>query len=361
VKPLTVLMTTDAVGGVYSYSLSLAEMLGRRGVRVHLASMGPPPRPDQVAQVEAIANVALHASDFDLEWMDDPWEDVELAGDWLVELEDRLRPDVVHLNGYSHGRFSFRAPVVSVAHSCVCSWWRAVHGKEAPSSWDRYRREVRRGLDGVAVVVAPTKTMLEWLARDHGPLPRSHVIPNGVALPRRTSGEKAPMFLAAGRIWDPAKNLALLDRVAKDLAWPVVVAGEESGPSGSRERLHSIERLGALSRQQMDSWLARAAVLIHPSLYEPFGLVPLEAAASGAALLLADIPTLREVWGEAALYFAPRDPHQLVELASRLASDEAARVDLARRARTRALQHSIEESGLRYLDLYRALQQEFRT
>src|SRR5687767_1129438 len=114
--------------------------------------------------------------------MEEPWSDVERAGAWLLELEAQLRPDVVHLNGYAHGKLPFRAPVICVGHSCVCSWWRAVHGEEAPDSWDRYRAEVRSGLDGASAIVAPTAFMLRELEREYGPFRRACVIPNGIEI-----------------------------------------------------------------------------------------------------------------------------------------------------------------------------------
>src|SRR3546814_15476866 len=70
--------------------------------------------------------------------------DITRAGDWLMTLARELRPDLIHLNGYAHAALPWRSPVVVVAHSCVLSWWRAVHGCEAPPEWRTYRSEERR-------------------------------------------------------------------------------------------------------------------------------------------------------------------------------------------------------------------------
>jgi glycosyltransferase involved in cell wall biosynthesis len=347
-------MTLDAVGGVYTYAVSLARMLCKADVRVHLATMGPPPRGDQAEEALAIEGLELHVSDFDLEWMDDPWDDVDRACDWLLDLERQLAPDIVHLNGFVHGRVPFRAPVISVGHSCVCSWWRAVHGCEAPSSWNRYRDEVRSGLARVSSVVAPTAAMMGELIRDYGPFKHARVIPNGTEV-EPPAGAKDLFFLASGRLWDPAKNMAMLDRVAKRLPWPVFIAGSEVAPGGERSLVRNSNKLGSLPRREMQRWMSRAPVLIHPALYEPFGLVPLEAAAAGAALLLADIPSLREVWGSAALYFSPHDENELADLARFVATERRVRMELARRAWLRALRLSIERVAGTYLQLYREL------
>src|SRR5579884_2630204 len=98
-----VLMTGDTVGGVWTFTLELAEALGRRGVEVALAAMGGVPTESQRAEAARITNLRLFESSFKLEWMDDPWDDVRDAGTWLLDLERSLAPDVVHLNSYGHG------------------------------------------------------------------------------------------------------------------------------------------------------------------------------------------------------------------------------------------------------------------
>ena len=107
------------------------------------------------------------------------------------------RPDVVHLNQFAFGALPFAAPTLLVAHSCVCSWWEAVHGEPAPSGWDDYRDVVRRGLDGADLAVAPTRAMLDALERAHGARPHAVVLPNGRRAaafpPGRTSARTSPI------------------------------------------------------------------------------------------------------------------------------------------------------------------------
>src|SRR3954470_9267438 len=179
----SVLMTADAVGGVWTYALDLSRALAARGVRVAIAVLGPPPSPAQRAEAAALPNVTLYEHGGRLEWMDEPWQDVAAAGEWLLALERQLRPDVVHLNGYAHGALPWSAPVVMVGHSCVLSWWRAVRGEDAPDRFDRYARQVARGLAAAHVVVAPSRAMLASLQAHYGQLPRTRVIPNGRFVP----------------------------------------------------------------------------------------------------------------------------------------------------------------------------------
>jgi glycogen(starch) synthase len=157
---MKILLTTDTVGGVWTYAIELARALAPHGVEVALATMGAPVRPEQRRQAEALENVRLFESDFKLEWMPEPWNDVRRCGDWLLELEAQTRPDVVHLNGYAHAALPWSAPTVVVGHSCVLSWWQAVKGEPAPPDWDRYAEAVRRGLRAADAVVAPSAAMI---------------------------------------------------------------------------------------------------------------------------------------------------------------------------------------------------------
>src|SRR4051812_10709320 len=122
---MNLLLTTDTVGGVRTYSVQLARALRPHGAHVALATTRAPLRPDQRAQVQALHHVIVHERSFKLEWMQDPWDDVARAGEWLLDVESSFRPDVVHLNGCAHGALPWDAPVLVVGHSCVLSWWEA--------------------------------------------------------------------------------------------------------------------------------------------------------------------------------------------------------------------------------------------
>jgi glycogen(starch) synthase len=151
--PRRVLMTADAVGGVWQYALELCRELRRVGVEVLLATMGPRPSAEQRQRAEELGNVQLQESDYDLEWMAEPWDDVARAGEWLLALEREFAPELVHLNGFAHGALPWQAPRLVVGHSCVLSWWHAVRGGDVPATWDRYRAMVAAGLRAADMVV----------------------------------------------------------------------------------------------------------------------------------------------------------------------------------------------------------------
>jgi glycosyltransferase involved in cell wall biosynthesis len=371
---MKILISTDTVGGVLTYTAALAAALEAGGDEVVVATMGPPLRP---AQRQALPS-QVRESDFRLEWMEDPWDDVAAAGQWLMALEEKERPDFVHLCSYAHGTVPFQAPTVLVAHSDVLSWWRAVHNTEAPASWDRYRDETSTGLEGADAIVAPTAAMLRELEQDHPLAPeRAQVIPNGSPTPppsRATSGELhqissllgrnsdavrdegtvrkgGPFVLGSGRFWDAAKNLAALDAAAAGLSWPVVVAGD-LGEGSAPQQARSV---GALDRAALGALRRQAPIYAAPAVYEPFGLGILEAALDRCALVLGDIPSLRELWEDAAIFVDPRDPGALHKVLACLIEAPQLREDLAQRARERAAEYSIERSAASYRRLYQRL------
>jgi glycogen synthase len=352
--PRRVLMTADAVGGVWTYAMELARALGPFGVQVTLAVLGPPPSPEQRAEVTPLPHVSLHECPGRLEWMDDPWDDVAAAGEWLLALERRVAPDVIHLNGYCHGALPWSAPVLIAGHSCVRSWWRSVRKTEAPPSVDRYTAEVTRGLRAADLVVAPSGAMLCSLQRDYGPLTQTTVISNGRSEPVSPATGKEPVLLTAGRLWDEAKNVRAVYDIAGRVPWRVCVAGDEGGSTGQ----DAVCRLGRLPAEVLERWMQRAAIYVRPARYEPFGLSALEAAHAGCALVLGDIDSLREIWGGAALYVPPDDRHALLDAVQRLISEADLRERMAVRARTRAATFTPRKMVSEYADAYAWLREQ---
>lgn len=348
-------MTTDAVGGVWQYSLELSRHLERSGVRVTLVSFGPPPRPAQVTEAARHKNVRLLIAEHRLEWMDEPWADVDDAGEWLLSLERDSRPDVIHLNQFSFGALLWRAPALVVGHSCVYSWWQAVRGGRPGPHWQEYHRRVAEGLQGADLVVTPTTAMMRALRRCYGVPVRRRVIPNGRDPQRFRPEIKQNFVLTAGRAWDQAKNVVALDRVASNLPWPVYALGPTEQPDGAKMELKHLNSTGALDGQGAAQWFGRAAIYAHPALYEPFGLCALEAGLSGCALVLSDIASLGELWHGAAFFVPPHDERELTRTLLHLIGHPALREAFGKLARERALLYSAGRMGQQYLSVYHEL------
>jgi glycogen(starch) synthase len=187
-------------------------------------------------------------------------------------------------------------------------------------------------------VVAPTHAVAADLCRHYRLRREPQVVPNGSSFAPQPT-EKEPFVLGAGRFWDEAKNLAALERARAACPWPILTAGEGSA-------------LGRLQPRAVHRLLARASVFASPVRYEPFGLAIVEAARSGCALVLGDIPSLREVWGDAALFTPPDDDDSLAAALRLVIRDSELRQELSERARRRSTRYTVERMADGYSSIY---------
>jgi glycosyltransferase involved in cell wall biosynthesis len=350
---LRVLLTTDAVGGVWVFSSTLAAGLTDAGCEVLLVTLGPPPSRQQL---EALADkpIDLRITDLALEWMDPEAADHKRACRQLEQIEREFSPDVVHLNSFREAAADWSAPVLVGAHSCVRSWWQACRGGDPDEPrWRAYIENVRSGLNAADAWVAPTAAFRDSVHALYRPAVSGHVVWNGV----EPVGAKAkqPFILAAGRLWDEAKNVSALVSAASALKWPLRICGSTAGPPTSLQKAAGVEWLGELSRDDTLAQMRRAEIFATPTLYEPFGLAALEAASAGCALVLGDIPTLRELWSGAAHFVQPNEHVKLTQTLNRLCTEGALRRRMQDAARLRASEYSASRMVASYQQFYRAL------
>lgn len=347
--PRRVLMTCDGLGGVWRYAADLAAILRAEGAEILLVGVGPRP-----AGIEPPTGVALRWLDLPPAWMaPDPAAFAPLAAA-LAALARAFRPDLVHLNQPAEAaRLDIDAPVLVAAHSCLATWWRAVRGGEPPADWAWRIALERAGLELADAILAPSRSHAAALTAAYGSLP-VRVVPNACAAPPAPA-PKEDFVLAAGRWWDPGKNLAALDTAAALTSWPVRLCGALAGPDGPAVAPRHAATLGRLSAEATRALMSRAAIFVSPSLYEPFGLAALEAAHAGCTLALADIPTHRELWDGAAAFADPRDPAALAATLDALARDPARRARLAAAARDRARSFGSERQLTALRGTYAAL------
>jgi glycosyltransferase involved in cell wall biosynthesis len=348
-------MTTDAVGGVWTYATGLASALAAMEVEVHLVTMGPPPQGEKRGMLSD-RRVRLIESPLALEWQDPAGDDFCNARIFLEDLEDAIEPDIVHLNSFREASFDWLAPVVVVAHSCCNSWGVACNDTAWLSEprWQYYTRAVSSGLNRATAWVSPSQALHDVICDLYRPGSPGAVIWNGVSPAASSAKQKRRFILAAGRMWDSAKNLTTLARASNELDWPVFVAGPT--PNSAAKDFRELTLIGDLSHNALLDRMQHAAIFVSPALYEPFGLSVLEAASAGCALVLSDIPTFREFWSQAALFVDPKDDRALHDALGRLCRDDSERARLQLAARERSQHYSLNRTADAYRTLYRRLQ-----
>jgi glycosyltransferase involved in cell wall biosynthesis len=179
-----------------------------------------------------------------------------------------------------------------------------------------------------------------------------------------------PFVLYAGNI-KPHKNLERLieafhllrqNPAMRDVQ--LLIIGDEVSTYATlrravhRHKLHKHVRFfGFVSHQTLAALYRLAAAFVFPSLYEGFGLPPLEAMASGTPVITSNVSSLPEVVGDAALMIDPYEPAAIADAMRRVLDDQALAADLRRRGLARAREFSWERSIARVREIYAEVMQ----
>jgi len=355
-RQLRLLMTADAVGGVWQYATDLARALGGQSVETILVLLGPSPSVEQRNAARAIPGVSLVETGLPLDWLADTPERVRLAGRRVAELARHMRADIVQLNQPALAAdVHFPVPVVAIAHSCLATWWAAVETGPLPEDFAWRVALHGQGLRAAALTVAPSRAFAEatGAAYDLPVLPIA--VHNGRTPLLHPPAAMHDFAFTAGRLWDRGKNLATLDRAAARLGVPVKAVGPLVGPDGARVEFPNLHTPGSMSEDALAGCLAARPVFVSAARYEPFGLAVLEAAMAGCPLVLSDIPTFRELWGEVAMFVDPEDDRGFAEAIETLIGDTPLRLTQGEKARAVARSFTPARMGGQMLGLYRQL------
>jgi len=355
---MRILMTTDTIGGVWTLTRELTQQLLTEGHAIALVSFGRAPTAMQERWCRHIAaqygeHFLFRASDTPLEWMQNNDTAFRGGADLLARSAHEFHAELLHAHQFCWGALPGRLPRLITAHSDVMSWSTCCRprGLQASSWLTRYLDLVQRGLNGADAVVAPTAWMREALI-SHFRVPcKFPVVPNGRAVPPTRSTEKRLLqAVSVGRLWDEAKGIQMLLKIESPL--PILVAGEEKFEAASTST-GTLQAVGFLEECELLDLFRRSSIYIATSIYEPFGLAPLEAALCGCAVVARNLPSLREVWASAALFYDT--PEELAGLMHELAHDREMLRLAQTRARARAEEFSAARMTKEYLALYRSL------
>ncbi len=367
---MRVLMTADTVGGVWSYARELVGGLLEQGVTIVLVAFGRELSDEQSFWSKAMAaswpeTFTLISAPYALEWMECAGEDVAKSRSLVASLVSEYKPDLLHANQFCFASLDLGIPTFLIAHSDVVSWWYAVHGVAPPDTeWMRgYMQIVQSGIHHASMVIAPTEWMLQELTRCYGAPAQARVIANGSSPSEfQCQQPKHLQAVSCGRLWDQGKNTRLLRDVHSSV--PILIAGETTPPAGSSSAAlepsadDATRCLGPLGQSEMKQLFGESALYIATSKYEPFGLAPLEAAFAGCAVVANDIPSLREVWGDDALYYKRDNSASLSHVLDALAGDPLLLHSMAGKANCRARKlYTRERMTSAYLGVYEGLMQ----
>lgn len=287
----------------------------------------------------------------------------------------RTRPDVFHAPHYVLPTLTPGRTVVTI-HDCI-------HLRFPQYLPNRLAHFYARAfLSGAARKAARIITVSEASKRDimhflHTPAGRIEVVYNGfderLSAPSAVDEARvrdrfqldAPFVLYAGNI-KPHKNVdrlieafAQLRQRGLDTVKLLIIGDDISKYSNLRRLVHrhqlhqQVRFLGFVSTDTLAALYQLAQVFVFPSLYEGFGLPPLEAMANGTPVITSNVSSLPEVVGDAALLIDPMDAGALADAMYRVLTEPELRADLVRRGRERVKAFSWERSVARTRDIYR--------
>lgn len=373
-------------GGLARHVRKLSEQLVRLGVEVHVLTRGAGDLP---VEEEDRAGVLVHrvaepAKPRDLDafvsWIEDMNADMLRAG---AELAETLDFDLVHGHDWLVAEAA-HALAQRLARPYVTTIHATEYGRH--QGWvDKYPQSHIHGIERWMARVAGRVITCSHYMRGHVAdiyeidERRVTVIPNGIdpldlqpvgdldALRARFAAPDERLVLLVGRlVYEKGFQLALeaLPQVIERVGGVrFLVAGSgthEAELRAQAERLELIEHgtfLGWIGDDVLHSLYRIADLCVVPSIYEPFGLVALEAMASGCPCIVADTGGLREVVPnhDVGLRFRSRDPRSLAEMVERVLTDDALRDRLVTEASEHVLRFDWADVARQTAEVYAEL------
>jgi glycosyltransferase involved in cell wall biosynthesis len=306
-----------------------------------------------------------------------PLRDILWHQQILPGLVRKHRLDVLHVPSYRRLVWSKPCPTVATVHDLAAfrvpkkyDWKRMFYGRVVA-------RQLARRQDAIIAISQTTAQDIATFWKLDGE--KVTVIYHGMDRRRFTPGptEEAkaavrqrfgldrPFFLYVSRLEHPAKNhlhlIQAFERFQAEAAspWELVLAGSDwhgaefiHGAIQCSPCLARIRRLGFVADTDLPLLYRAAGAFVYPSLYEGFGLPPLEAMACGCPVICSAAGALSEVVGDAALTIDPRNVGQLTRHLGRVAGDAGERSRLRAAGLRRAAEFDWCRTAARTVEVY---------
>ena len=228
----------------------------------------------------------------------------------------------------------------------------------------KYRTITRRAARSAERVICVSHFTRDDVCARYGvDAERTRVIPNAPALPAGSAKPPAGRYLLYAGDLRPKKNLLSLVRAwrrlrGEGLEQRLVLAGRDFGVGDELRAAAGPEPLelpGFVDDEALDALMRGADALVHPSLYEGFGMAVVEAMVRGCPTILARATALPETGGDAAEYFEPHEEADIARAIRAVVDDPSRRAELIARGDARAAELSWTRTAAATVEVYREL------
>jgi glycosyltransferase involved in cell wall biosynthesis len=156
-NPRRVMVTTDAVGGVWRYTLELTRTLSEAGITVAVVVLGPKPQARQLDEAYRSGSSVVEVTGLPLDWTVETERELNETARILRRHAGDWRADLVHLNAPAYVGFKpWPCPVVATVHSCVGTWWAGVGRGTMPKDLAWRAARTALGMEAADAVIAPS-------------------------------------------------------------------------------------------------------------------------------------------------------------------------------------------------------------
>lgn len=335
----------------------------------HLAKVDKKNRYTIFLRKDGYSSFKLQDSRFEKVFADYPWYSWQEQWEFFLLLQ-RQNIDLMHFPHFNVP-LAYRKPFVTTIHDLTPKHF---PGQKVGKSWLRrkaYDVVLAHALKKARAIITPSLFTKNDMQKHFPDIlsEKVHVIYEGIPnLKPEARGQKLearkPYILYVG-VWREHKNLAMLIHAfhvlkKRGLPHSLVIVGEPDMYYRSLSLLwknlgleYAIHTPGFVENEYLQHYYKGADCLVLPSLYEGFGLVPLEALRAGTPVAVSNIPALREILGKSAVFFNPKSKEDMAKQIARILKDKGLRKKLQREAETTLKRYRWNENAKKTLEVYK--------
>lgn len=356
------LMTTNVKNEIWDYSVILAgALLKQIDAEILMLSFGGEPTINQKAEAESL-NVKFLFSDFSPAIFND-----SEAKSLFESTVKEFNPHILHLND-CYINSDFKKPGIFTFHNDLLNKKLCNFGINNINNYNyqdnnflKQKELINKSLNNADIIITQSRVPAEYLIKTYDLQKKIKIVYNGIDYKPYSGMRENINLLAHGNLSDRSKNISLLLNMAYKL--PDNIKLKIIGDFPPERRLpRNVEFLNNLSGEELMNVYKTSSIYIAASSYESNGISSMQAAFSGCAVLAADIPVFKELWGDCACMFEKENLNSLMKTVNNLAENRNLLEITSRNCQAKALSvYNSKRMASEYINLYKNILRQYYT